>query len=110
MDAVIEGTVFRSGGQVRITAQLIEARSDTHVWSETYDGDLRDTLTLQNNVARAIAEHIRVNLNPQEQATLKQAKVVDPQALRGIPQGPILLEQTDRRRSSKGRRIFQAGD
>jgi len=87
VDAVIEGTVLRFGGQVRITAQLIEARGDTHVWSETYDGDLRDTLTLQNNVARAIAEHIRVNLNPQEQATLKQAKVVDPQAYEAYLKG-----------------------
>jgi len=80
VDAVIEGTVLRSDGQVRITAQLIAARNDTHVWSDTYDGDLRDTLTLQNKVARAIAEQIRVNLNPQEQATLTQRKVVDPQA------------------------------
>ena len=87
VDAVIEGTVLRSGGQVRITAQLIEARGDTHVWSETYDGDLRDTLTLQNNVARAIAEHIRVNLNPQEQATLKHAKIVDPQAYEAYLKG-----------------------
>ena len=80
VDAVVEGTVLRSGGQVRITAQLIEARADKHLWSETYDGDLRDTLTLQNKVARAIAEQIRINLNAQEQATLTHGKVVDPQA------------------------------
>jgi TolB-like protein/DNA-binding winged helix-turn-helix (wHTH) protein/Tfp pilus assembly protein PilF len=80
VDAVIEGTVLRSGDQVRITAQLIEARDDKHLWSETYDGDLRDTLTLQNKVARAIAEQIRINLNPREQATLTHGKVVDPQA------------------------------
>ena len=48
VDAVVEGTVMRSGGQVRITAQLIDARADKHVWSETYQGDLRDTLNLQN--------------------------------------------------------------
>jgi Flp pilus assembly protein TadD len=57
------------------------------VWSDTYDGDLRDTLTLQNKVARAIAEQIRVNLNPQEQATLKQRKVVDPQAYEAYLKG-----------------------
>src|SRR5436305_7917406 len=55
VDAVVEGTVMRSGGQVRITAQLIEARTDRHLWSETYQGDLRETLNLQNRVARAIA-------------------------------------------------------
>jgi TolB-like protein/DNA-binding winged helix-turn-helix (wHTH) protein/Tfp pilus assembly protein PilF len=80
VDAVVEGTVLRSGGQVRITAQLIEARVDRQLWSETYDGDLRDTLTLQNKVARAIADQIRINLNAQEQATLLHGKVVDPQA------------------------------
>jgi TolB-like protein/DNA-binding winged helix-turn-helix (wHTH) protein/Tfp pilus assembly protein PilF len=87
VDAVIEGTVLRSDGQVRITAQLIAARNDTHVWSDTYDGDLRDTLTLQNTVARAIADQIRVNLNPQEQATLKQRKIVDPQAYEAYLKG-----------------------
>jgi len=87
VDAVIEGTVLRSGDQVRITAQLIEARDDRHLWSETYDGDLRDMLTLQNRVARAIAEQIRVNLNPQEQATLKLGKVVDPQAYEAYLKG-----------------------
>jgi TolB-like protein/DNA-binding winged helix-turn-helix (wHTH) protein/Tfp pilus assembly protein PilF len=80
VDAVVEGTVLRSGGQVRITAQLIEARVDRHLWSETYDGDLRDTLTLQNKVARAIADQIRISLNAQEQASLMHGKVVDPQA------------------------------
>src|SRR5204862_7087738 len=78
VDAVVEGTVLRAGGQVRITAQLIEARDDKHLWSDSYDGDLRDTLTLQNTVAAAIAEQIRINLNPQEHATLKRRKVVDP--------------------------------
>jgi tetratricopeptide (TPR) repeat protein len=59
---------------------LIEARLDKHLWSETYDGDLRDTLRLQNKVARAIAEQIRINLNAQEQVTLTRGRVVDPQA------------------------------
>jgi TolB-like protein/DNA-binding winged helix-turn-helix (wHTH) protein/Tfp pilus assembly protein PilF len=80
VDAIIEGTVLRSDGRVRITAQLIDARDDTHVWSETYAGDLSDALTLQNKVAAAIAEQIRINLNPVEQATLKHGRAVDPQA------------------------------
>jgi TolB-like protein/DNA-binding winged helix-turn-helix (wHTH) protein/Flp pilus assembly protein TadD len=87
VDAVVEGTVLRSDGRVRITAQLIEARDDRHLWSETYDGDLRDTLTLQNKVAQAIAEQIRINLKPQEQATLKHGKVVDPQAYEAYLKG-----------------------
>ena len=80
VDAVVEGTVLRSGNQVRITAELIEARDDAHVWSASYNGDLRDTLTLQNKVAGAIAEQIRINLNPRERAALKHGNVVDAQA------------------------------
>jgi TolB-like protein/DNA-binding winged helix-turn-helix (wHTH) protein/Flp pilus assembly protein TadD len=87
VDAVVEGTVLRSGDQVRITAQLIEASSDKHLWSQSYQGELRDTLALQNQVARAIADQIRVNLNPQEQAALKNVKVVNPQAYESYLKG-----------------------
>ena len=80
VDAVVEGTVLRSGDQVRITAQLIEASSDKHLWSQSYEGELRDTLALQNRVAGAIADQIRINVNPQEQAALKSARVVNPEA------------------------------
>jgi TolB-like protein/DNA-binding winged helix-turn-helix (wHTH) protein/Tfp pilus assembly protein PilF len=80
VDAVVEGTVLRSGDQVRITAQLIEASSDKHLWSQSYQGELRDTLALQNQVARAIADQIRINLSPQEQAALKNVKVVNAEA------------------------------
>ena len=87
VDAVVEGTVMRSNGQVRITAQLIDARDDRHLWSETYQGNLRDTLTLQHNVARAIASQIQVNVNPREQATLKAAHAVDPDAYEAYLKG-----------------------
>src|SRR4051794_31661073 len=87
VDAVVEGTVMRSGGQVRITAQLIEAHTDKHLWSETYQGDLRDTLNLQNRVARAIASQIQVNVNPQEQVALKNAKAVEPEAYEAYLKG-----------------------
>jgi TolB-like protein/DNA-binding winged helix-turn-helix (wHTH) protein/Tfp pilus assembly protein PilF len=80
VDAVVEGTVLRSGNRVRITAQLIEASTDKHLWSQSYEGELRDTLTLQNTVARAIADQIRINLNPQEQAALNKVTVVNQKA------------------------------
>jgi TolB-like protein/DNA-binding winged helix-turn-helix (wHTH) protein/Flp pilus assembly protein TadD len=80
VDAVVEGTVLRSGDRVRITAQLIEASTDKHLWSQSYEGDLRDTLELQSEVARAIADQIQINLNPHEQAALKNAKAVNPEA------------------------------
>ena len=87
VDAVVEGTVLRSGDQVRITAQLIEASTDKHLWSQSYEGELRDSLALQNTVARAIADHIRINLTPQEQAALKNVKVVNPQAYESYLKG-----------------------
>jgi TolB-like protein/DNA-binding winged helix-turn-helix (wHTH) protein/Flp pilus assembly protein TadD len=87
VDAIVEGTVLRSGDQVRITAQLIDAAADKHLWSQSYEGELKDTLALQNQVARAIADQIRINLNPQEQAALKSAKVVNPEAYESYLKG-----------------------
>jgi TolB-like protein/DNA-binding winged helix-turn-helix (wHTH) protein/Flp pilus assembly protein TadD len=87
VDAVVEGTVLRSGDQVRITAQLIEASTDKHIWSQSYEGELRDTLALQNRVAGAIADQIRINLTPREQAALKNVKVVNPDAYESYLKG-----------------------
>src|ERR1700733_9843211 len=87
VDAVVEGTVLLSGNQVRITAQLIKAPADKHLWAESYEGDLRDTLALQEKVARAIAEQIRIEVTPQEQAKLMAAKTVDPDAYEAYLKG-----------------------
>jgi TolB-like protein/DNA-binding winged helix-turn-helix (wHTH) protein/Flp pilus assembly protein TadD len=87
VDAVVEGTVLRSGDQVRITAQLIDAATDKHLWSQSYEGELRDTLALQDRVARAIADQIQINLTPREQAALKNVRVVDPVAYESYLKG-----------------------
>jgi TolB-like protein/DNA-binding winged helix-turn-helix (wHTH) protein/Flp pilus assembly protein TadD len=87
VDAVVEGTVLRSGAQVRITAQLIDAVADRHLWAQSYDGDLRDTLALQNTVARTIAEQIRINVTAQEQVALQHATVVNPDAYEAYLKG-----------------------
>jgi TolB-like protein/DNA-binding winged helix-turn-helix (wHTH) protein/Flp pilus assembly protein TadD len=87
VDAVVEGTVLRSGDHVRITAQLIDASADRHLWSQSYQGELRDTLPLQNNVARAIADQIRISVNPQEQAALRNVRVVNPVAYESYLKG-----------------------
>jgi TolB-like protein/DNA-binding winged helix-turn-helix (wHTH) protein/Flp pilus assembly protein TadD len=88
VDAVVEGAVTRAGNQVRITAQLIEAPTDRHLWAKTYERDLRDVLSLQDEVAQAIASEIRVKLTPQERIHLASARPVNPQAheayLRGL--------------------------
>jgi len=87
VDGVVEGTVLRSGNQVRITAQLIKAADDKHLWSQSYEGDFRDALALQNQVARSIAEQIRINVSPREQTELKSVKVVNPQAYESYLKG-----------------------
>jgi TolB-like protein/DNA-binding winged helix-turn-helix (wHTH) protein/Tfp pilus assembly protein PilF len=80
VDAVVEGTVLQSGERVRITAQLIQVPADKHLWAESYEGTLRDTLALQKQVARAVAEQIRIEVTPREQAALKSVKTIDPDA------------------------------
>ncbi len=80
VDAVVEGTVLRSGDRVRITAQLIHAQTDRHLWAESYERDLSDVLVLQSEVARAIAREIRIKVTPQEQQRLAAAPAVDPDA------------------------------
>jgi FimV-like protein len=87
VDAIVEGSVVRSGDRLRITAQLIRAPADQHLWAESYEGDLRDTLALQNRVARAIAEQVRIELTPQEQGALLSTKVVDPKAFEDYLRG-----------------------
>ncbi len=80
VDAFVEGSVVRSGNRVRITAQLIDAGSDRHLWAHSYESDLGDVLTLQDNVARDITQQIRVKLTPQEQSRLARNQSVNPEA------------------------------
>jgi TolB-like protein/Tfp pilus assembly protein PilF len=77
VDAVVEGSVTRSGNRVRITAQLIDARQDRHLWAESYEGNLDNILTLQNTVAEAIARQVRVNLSAADRERIKGLPPVD---------------------------------
>jgi TolB-like protein/DNA-binding winged helix-turn-helix (wHTH) protein len=87
VDAIVEGSVLRSGERVRITAQLIYASKDTNLWAQTYDNDLRDVLTLQGTVAGAIAKEVKVEVTPQEQWQLKNARPVNRKALDAYLEG-----------------------
>src|SRR6202044_1319192 len=104
VDAVVEGTVLRSREQVRSTAQLIEASTDKHLWSQSYQGELKDTLALQSEVARAIADQIQINVNPQEQAALKSVKAVNPQAYQSFLKGRFFWNK----RTAEGLKIALA--
>jgi len=80
VDAIVEGSISRSGHRVRVTAQLIQASTDQHLWAETYDRDLGDILNVQSEVADAIAQQVRAQLTPTERAQLRSAQAVNPAA------------------------------
>ena len=80
VDAVIEGSVQRSGKHVKVSVQLVSAATDTPLWAKDYDRELSDVLALQGEVARAIAEQVRVELTPGERRRLAAARSVDPEA------------------------------
>ena len=80
VDAVVEGSVARSGDKVRITAQLIDARADKHLWAKSFEGTSKDVLALQGQLASAIAHEINVRLTPSEQMRLSAAPSVDPES------------------------------
>jgi serine/threonine-protein kinase len=80
VDAVVEGSVVRIGSRVRVTAQLIDAATDQHVWVQSYERDADDVLALQAEVAKAIAEEVRIQLSPREQARLSAGRPVHPRA------------------------------
>jgi serine/threonine protein kinase/TolB-like protein len=87
VDAVVEGSVLRAGDRVRITAQLIDAKTDRHLWAHSYERDLRDVLALQGEIARAIADEVKVKLSPDVQARLARARPVDPEAYEAYLKG-----------------------
>ena len=108
VDAVVEGAVLRSGSQVRITAQLIMASADKQVWAKSYESDLRDTLALQSQVARAIAEEIRKKLTPHEQAVLNSVNRVKPEAYEAYLKGRYFWNKRTADGLSKAIDFFEA--
>jgi len=80
VDAVLEGSVQREGNHVRITAQLIQASTDRHLWAETYDRDLRDILTLESDIAAAIGSEVQAELTSSDKRRLESARPVNPDA------------------------------
>jgi TolB-like protein/DNA-binding winged helix-turn-helix (wHTH) protein len=87
VDGVLEGTVLQSGGRVRITAQLIDAATDHHLWSQSFESEVSDVLTMQSGVARAIAQELQVRLNAREQARLNRPRKVIPEAYEAYLKG-----------------------
>jgi TolB-like protein/DNA-binding winged helix-turn-helix (wHTH) protein/Flp pilus assembly protein TadD len=91
VDGIVEGSVMRSGKRVRITAQLLHAPTDKHLWAEAYERDLGDVLRLQNEVAQAIVLQVRAQLTPQQQARFRSAGSVNPDAYEAYLRGRYYL-------------------
>jgi TolB-like protein/Flp pilus assembly protein TadD len=109
VDAVVEGSAIRSGRRVRITAQLIQARTDQHLWAETYDRDLGDILNLQSEVSGAIAQQVRAQLTPTQQAELHRGHAVNPAAYDDYLKGRLYFvnEFTKPDSLNRAQRYFQ---
>jgi TolB-like protein/DNA-binding winged helix-turn-helix (wHTH) protein/Tfp pilus assembly protein PilF len=87
VDGIVEGSVQRSGGRVRITVQLVRAPTDTHLWAESYERDTRDVLTLQGEIAQAVAREINAALTPEEFNHLSRPRPVNPEAYEAYLKG-----------------------
>jgi TolB-like protein/DNA-binding winged helix-turn-helix (wHTH) protein len=107
VDAVIEGSVARSGNHVRITAQLIDARNDHHLWADSYERDLSDILDVQNSVALEIARQVRVTLTPAEHELLAAHSTVVPEAYDAYLRGRKELGKQRLEALRKGLEYFQ---
>jgi TolB-like protein/DNA-binding winged helix-turn-helix (wHTH) protein len=107
VDAIVEGSVARSGNRIRITAQLIDARNDRHMWAESYERDLSDILNAQNTVAREIAQQVRANLTPAERDALTVRSTVVPEAYDAYLRGRKELGKQRQEAFRKGLEYFQ---
>jgi TolB-like protein/DNA-binding winged helix-turn-helix (wHTH) protein/Tfp pilus assembly protein PilF len=101
VDALVEGSVARSGNRIRITTQLIHAASDRHLWAHTYDRELSDVLTVQGEVAREIAESISLRLTPQETVQLSRSHPVNPEVALLYFKGSYSLSKLDAPRAKE---------
>jgi TolB-like protein/DNA-binding winged helix-turn-helix (wHTH) protein/Flp pilus assembly protein TadD len=95
VDGIVEGSIVRSGGRVRITAQLIHASSDRHIWADAYEGDLGDALRLQSDVAKAITQQVQAQLTPELKQQFTAVRQVDPDAYDAYLKGRYYLYNQD---------------
>jgi TolB-like protein/cytochrome c-type biogenesis protein CcmH/NrfG len=90
---LIEGSIFRVGNRVRISVQLVDAQQDEHIWSETFEREVKDVMVLQNEVAQAIAEQVEVTILPLEQAQLNSTESINPAAYEAYLKGQFHVER-----------------
>ena len=107
-DAVIEGTVIRSGDRVRIDAQLIETATDRHLWAGSYERNLQDVLALQGEVARSVVREVRVQVSPQEAALLSVAGPVNKDAYEDYLRGRFFWNKRTEAGTQKSIEYFES--
>jgi len=93
VDALISGSIQRSGNRVRIRAQMVDARADQNLWADSFEGDLANVLELQSKIAAAIVERIHAQIEPSERSRLTAARKIDPQAHESYLRGRYYLNQ-----------------
>ena len=110
---VVEGSVQRAANKIRVSAQLIDARTDVHMWAQTYDRDLADVFVIQSEIAKAIADQLQAKLSPSESHVLASARTHDTEAydlfLRGQYEFHQARKQSGRRRLRSCRRVLPTG-
>jgi TolB-like protein/tetratricopeptide (TPR) repeat protein len=109
VDGIIEGSVLRSGDQVRITTQLIDARNDRHLWAEHYDRELTHVLDIQSEVARKVAGIVEIKLSHEQVARLRPKKPVDPRAQDAYFRGLAHRSRWDRESENRSIAAFEDG-
>ena len=107
VDGIVEGTVTRSGSHVRVTAQLIHASTDQHLWAKSYERDLADILLLQGDLAQAIADAVEVKIAPQVRARFRSAPQLNPDAYDAFYAGLLAVSQMKAEGTAKAIRHFE---
>jgi serine/threonine protein kinase len=92
---VVEGSVGRSGNKLRVSVQLIDARTDTHLWAEHYDRDVADVFTIQTEIAQQIADQLQAKLSPAEKAAIAERPTADPVAYAFYTQAKVIDDESD---------------
>jgi TolB-like protein/DNA-binding winged helix-turn-helix (wHTH) protein/cytochrome c-type biogenesis protein CcmH/NrfG len=101
VDAIVEGSVIREGGRVRVHAQLIRGATDEHLWSEAYDRDSGDSLTLESEVTESIAREVGIKLTPQVQRRLEYKPTTNPEAREAYLRAQYFFDKDDKEGATK---------
>jgi TolB-like protein/DNA-binding winged helix-turn-helix (wHTH) protein len=104
---VLENSLRESGNHIRLTAQLIQVKDQTHLWSQDYDYPVKDFLTVEDDVARAVAHEIRVRLTSKQQAELAQSQPVNPEAFDAYMQGYSFFRRSTDKDADMAAKYFE---